>query len=992
LLIDNLGRPPSKSDDYVDWRRSAKQHVEHLGSELMAQLETCVVRLATTASIASIAVMLAVGPAYGQSIGTAAGQASSAPDPAPATQDASDPVATETADVTVTGSRIPRSGASAPTPVSVVSADELLASSPSTAAAALNNLPSLVPNFGPSANGGSGSAGRNSLNLRNLGITRTLTLVDGRRYPATATDNTVDTNLIPQALIQRVEVVTGGASAAYGSDAVAGVVNFILDKAFTGIKVDVGSGITQRGDGAEYRADATFGTGFAGGRGHLTLNGEYYDSKIVDGDARAFRREGANLLVNPNASTPPTAANPSRVAATDVRVRATYGGLITAATGSTPANQALLIGTQFLPGGATSRFNYGILSTSSGQSGGDGVNTSIIQPIQRPLRRAAAYGRLSFDVTDGINAFVEGSYAATRSLAPTDFYHTGNNALTILRDNAFLPATGLVLPAGITSFRLARYDSEPDSYLRVQNYTTRILGGLEGTLGALKWQAFYQYGRNKQNVENFGIFNLDRSAFAVDAVNVGGQIVCAATQPNGTVAANGAVLNRFNAAASGCVPFNPFGQGAPSAAAIEYTNPVNARTSTVKDQTAGASIAGPAFNNWAGEVSFAAGVDYRRLDDVLVSNPAAAAQRFFTSNAAGWQGGYTIWEGFGEVNVPLARDLPLLHALDLNGAVRYADYSTTGGATTWKVGASWEPFADLRIRATRSRDIRAPNPEELFSGPLAANVLISDPARGGAQSTVPIVTSGNPNLRPEKADTTVVGFVYRPSWLSGFDFSVDGYNIKIKDAIASLTLQDYLNRCAAGDSDACARVNRNAAGVVTGGFNGPFNFVSLQARGIDIEVGYRTTLFDGNLSLRGFASYVDRLSTTTSVTINRAGDLNSGGGSPNSVPRWRGLATLNYDKGGANGFLQMRYIGSGDLDVTFTEASTNFNHVKAQAYFDGQIGYEVTKAFELSLNVQNLLDKDPPFAPFVGNYNVPTNASLYDQLGRTYRVRARIRF
>lgn len=909
-----------------------------------------------------VAALFAV-PAFGQSTDAAAASAS------------------DDSTITVTGSRIPRSGVSAPTPVSVVSASELLASSPSTAAAALNNLPSLVPQYGPAANGGSGSAGRNSLNLRGLGIIRTLTLMDGRRYPATATNNTVDTNLIPQALIQRVEVVTGGASAAYGSDAVSGVVNFILDKSFTGIKADVSSGITQRGDGAEYRGSLTFGTGFADGRGHLTLNGEYYDSKIVKGDARAFRRAGNNLLVNPNASNPATAANPSRIAASDVRVRATYGGLIISATGGTAADQALLIGTQFLPGGVPAPYDYGTLSTSSGQSGGDGVNTAIIQPIQRPLRRAAAFGRLSYDVTDSINVFVEASYAATRALAPTQFYHTGNNAMTIQRDNAYLPAAtrAQMTALGITSFRLARYDSEPNSYLRVDNYTTRVLGGLEGKIGGLQWQAFYQYGHNKQNVDNYGVYNLERSRLAVDAV---------VNPDNGNIVCRSTLTNPGN----GCVPFNPFGEGSPSAASIQYTNPLNDRTSIVEDQTAGVSLAGPLFTNWAGEISFATGVDYRRVDNILTSNPAATARQFFTANATGWKGGYTIWEGFGELNVPLARDLPLLHSLDVNGAVRYADYSTSGGVTTWKIGASWEPFEDFRVRATRSRDIRAPNPEELFSAPLAANSLISDPFRDGAQSTVQFVSRGNPNLKPEKADTTVLGFVYRPSWLPGFDFSVDWYNIKIKDAIDDLGAQGTLDRCFAGDASACAQIDRDAGGNIIGGSVGAFNFQSLHARGLDFEAGYRAPLFGGNLSLRGFFSYVDKLATTSTVTIDRAGDLNGGGANTTNVPRWRGLANINYEKNGASGFLQMRVIGNGKVNIDFNETATNFNNIDPQVYFDGQIGYQVNEALELTFNVQNLLDKVPPFVPLIGNYNVPTNAALYDQLGRTFRIMAKFRF
>lgn len=884
--------------------------------------------------------------------------------------------------IVVTGSRIPRSGVNAPTPVSVVSASELLASSPSTAAAALNNLPSLVSTYGPNANGGSASAGRNSLNLRGLGVMRTLTLLDGRRFPATATNNTVDTNLIPQALIQRVEVVTGGASAAYGSDAVAGVVNFILDKEYKGLKADIGYGLTQRGDGAEVHADLTYGTSFADSRAHLILNAEYYDSKIVEGDARAFRRRGANLLTNPNVGTPPTAADPTRLAAPDVRIPATYGGLITSATGGTPANNALLVGTQFLPGGIPAPYDYGTLSTASGQSGGDGINTALIQPILRPLRRAAAFGRLSYAVTDNVTAFLEGSYAATRALAPTQYYHTGNNAMTIQRDNAFLPESirTQMTTLGITSFRMARYDNEPDSTLRVQNYTSRILGGIEGKLGDLQWQAFYQYGRNKQNVDNFGMYLLDNSRLAVDAVAdpVTGNPVCRSTLTN---------------PGNGCVPFNPFGEGSPSAQAIAYTNPLNDSTSIVEDQIAGVNIAGPLFSNWAGEVSFATGIDYRRVQNTVTSNQAAATGQFFTASLAGWQGGYTIWEGFGELNVPLARDLPLLHLLDVNGAVRYADYSTSGGATTWKIGAIWEPVEDLRIRATRSRDIRAPNPEELFRGALSATYPISDPFRGGAQAGgVQFVSRGNPNLHPEKADTTVLGLVYRPNWLRGFDFSVDGYDIKIRDAIANLSPQEYLNRCFAGDAEACTHINRDASGVVTGGFIGAFNFQSLRARGIDFEAGYRTNAWGGSLSVRGLIGYVDELSTTTTVKVDRAGDLNSGAPSTNSVPRWRGLATVNYSTDTISTFLQMRYIGSGKLDVTWDDAATDFNRVAAQVYFDGQIGYRVAPELEFVFNVQNILDKEPPFAPLVSNYNVPTNAALYDQLGRTFRISARFRF
>lgn len=909
--------------------------------------------------------------------GRAPDSASVAPSP--------DTGAGEASDIVVTGSRIVRSGMNAPTPVTVLSATELLASSPSTVAAALNNLPAMVGTATPNSNGGSTSAGRSTLNLRGLGSTRSLILLDGRRFPATGTDNTVDTNLIPQGLIQRVDVVTGGASAAYGSDAVAGVVNFVLDTDFDGIKAEASLGLSERGDGFEKHVGLTFGRGFASDRGRIILNGEFYDSDGIEGDARAFRRRGDNILPNPDASNPPTAANPSFIAAPSVRTVATHGGLITSATGSTAANNAQIVGLQFLPGGVMAPYDYGALTTSSNQSGGDGVNTAILQPILRPLKRYGAFGRLSYDVTDNVTWFAEGSYGFSKGLAPTEYYHTGAQALTISADNAYLPDAlrTQMNDLGITSFKLARYDSEPNSVLETEDKAYRAQTGFNGRVGALNWQAFYQYGRVESKVLNYGMYRRSLYTLAVDAVvNGSGDIVCRSTLTNPD---------------NGCVPLNPFGEGAPSDASLAYVNDgVNDNYTTVVDQTAGASISGPLVEGWAGPISFATGIDYRNLHNKVLSNPGGAAGDYFTGSVAPWSGGYEIWEGFGELDIPLARNTPGLQSLDLNLAVRYADYSTSGGAWTWKAGLNWEPINDLRFRATRSRDIRAPNPNELFGAGVVRSYTINDPFRNGATTSgVPFTTAGNPNLTPEKADTTVLGVVYRPSWLPGFDISIDGYDIKIEDAIANLTPQEYLDRCFAGDTDLCGNITRNPAGVVNGGTVGPFNFQSVVTRGIDFEAGYRVPgdVFGGDLSFRGILGYIDTLKQSTdTATFERAGQLANSTPTPNSLPQWRGLLTANYLNGPWSSFLQMRYIGAGKLFNDYTAEDSNFNDVAAQAYFDFQIGYKVNSNTDVSLNVQNLLDKDPPFAPLTSNYNVPTIASLYDQIGRMYRLKVQISF
>ncbi|WP_371422804.1 TonB-dependent receptor plug domain-containing protein [Tardiphaga sp.] len=373
----------------------------------------------------------------------------------------------QSADIVVTGSRISNPNMTSPTPVTAVDSGQLLASQPTTIGAALNNLPQLVSVGGTQANGGTQSAGQFNLNLRGLGATRTLILLDGMRVPATSTLNTVDTNLLPQNLIQRVDIVTGGASAAYGSDAVSGVVNFVLDREFSGLKVEGSSGISGEGDNAEYRGALAFGTDFAGGRGHILLAGEYFSNKGVEGDARDFRREGDNIIVNPNA--PPTL-----ITARDVRIPFTFGGLITSATGGTAAAQAQLVGTQFFPNGQFGRFDFGTLTTASNQSGGDGINTATLQPIARPLDRRTAFGRVSYELAPDITAFAQGFYAYSKAQSYTAPYRIGGaGALLIQNDNAFLPdpVRQQMAALGVTSFRLGRYDSEYRTDIEDKNFT-----------------------------------------------------------------------------------------------------------------------------------------------------------------------------------------------------------------------------------------------------------------------------------------------------------------------------------------------------------------------------------------------------------------------------------------------------------------------------------------------------------------------------------------
>ena len=362
-------------------------------------------------------------------------------------------------------------------------------------------------------------------------------------------------------------------------------------------------------------------------------------------------------------------------------------------------------------------------------------------------------------------------------------------------------------------------------------------------------------------------------------------------------------------------------------------------------------------------------------------------------------------EGFFETVVPLLDGKPFFKHLDLNGAVRYTNYSLSGGVTSWKGGATWDVDDQLRFRGTRSRDIRAPNLAELFQAGNNLNQTINDPALNKSYS-VQQFAAGNPNLKPEKADTTTAGAVYRPHWLPGFGISVDYYDIKIKGAIYSNTAQAVINLCQAGDPLQCSFITRNAQNQITFVTLLPLNVSSEGTKGVDIEATYQRELSDfvsrwnGSISLRAVGTYVaHRTVTIGGVTTDYAGSNANFDQNSQAVPSWRWLASATYLNGPFTGTLTSRVIGAGKINAAWVEGvDIDRNHVPAIAYFDLSLSYKfpnVGRGVELYGAVQNLLDKDPPVAPIYGAtgfLGTGTNGYLYDVIGRQFRVGVRARF
>jgi len=970
-----------------------------------------------TIGAGSLALLLAVSAS-----GTAAAQAApapSAPDegssvgttgeaverqPANPTTPGPAAAATGGGDIVVTGSRVISNGFSAPTPVTVVTGEKLLTSTPTTIGEALNKLPQFANSIRPSTSQFAPESGASTqLNLRSLGAQRGLILLDGRRLNPSTAGGIVDVSILPEELVSRVDIVTGGASAAYGSDAVAGVVNFVLDTKFRGLKANVQGGITERGDNGNFKGSLTWGTDI-GSTLHLVASGSYFrQDGILNYRDRDWFRSCAPVVVP---------GTPARLQRCNVKTSfMAAGGLITAGP---------LAGTQFLEGGVPAPFTYGNPRTATQMVGGDGEDQGLdFQPLPK-LERITGYAHLDWKPSDRLTFFADGLYgrSATQYHGTLQgFYAT--TALTIYRDNAYLPAAIAARmddPNGdgnradaIQRFTLGHsFPQIGPQTNRGISETERVTAGFSSKVGTWNVDGYYEYGTNLQTIRSIGNLTIQRLFDSVDAVrNAAGQIVCRSTLTS----------------PHDCVPLNVFGPDSASQAAVDYVraSPYGGSGSVTRERTeenvAELTARGNLFSTWAGPVAVALGGGYRKETVNRKVDPGSNGPKFpngliprgveftryisstsgayFLSNQQPIKGGYDLYELFGEALVPLAEDVPFARKLVIDLAGRYTHYSTSGGVETWKVGVNWQPIRDFRFRATRSRDIRAANLTELYSTSSAGAASVVDPFRNNATPVVISLALGNQQLRPERADTLTLGGVFTPTFLRGAQLSLDYYDIKIAGAIGQLGTQNIVNQCFAGAAAACGLLERDAGGNLFRINNGYLNINKLKTSGLDIEASYRTAIPGGSAGLRVIASRVFELSTLIpgGSTVDRAGQVGTSGG----VPKWNFNISATVAQGGLSLTWDERVIGAGTYDSTFVEGrDIDDNRLPAVAYTDLSLSYKFkvgSHDLEAYGVVNNLFDKDPPRQS--GSYfvfaTIPTNTYLYDQIGRAFTLGLRVR-
>jgi len=1011
-------------------------------------------RLALTCGVSSAALLVGAVPAFAAD--TAQAQSGST-----------------VGEVVVTGSRLRLNGMLTPVPVTAVNFAELKSMSPGTLVEGLVQLPQFYNSQTPaSAAGWFTRGGYGNLDMRGLGINRTLTLLNGRRMISSTAFGGVDTTVFPSAVIKSVESVTGGASAAYGTDAVAGVTNFILDTNFRGLRVSGQGGETTRGDSKNYEVSAALGVPL-GDKGHLIVSGEYFQQDGVHDYKGRDWYQGWGTI--------PDSSGLLQTVPNVVSRGSTFDGLIFAP--GTAIN-----GLAFNRDGTASPFVTGSVTTgtlgtpparqsiTSGGSGDDlGAEVFTIYP---DVKRSSIFAYADYEVAPNLTVFaqyIRGTTGTFRYNTPRGSLQGTPTAVTIFSGNPFLPASvqNLMTANGIPSFTLRRTgsfeDIGHDITLSDDSVMNSITSGFKWDIDSAHlfqgWtvDGYYQYGHNERRGYQVGL-RVDRIFAAVDAVRdpATGNTVCRTTLFNNTFA--------------GCQPLNLFGRGNASAAAVDYvvgndpgqniTTPLffagsgfaNGETDTYTSQEAKVNIitmqqhvaeltfSGDVYRGWgAGPITAAFGGTYRQDNirqivrdstnqssnhtsghPVLCNGDAAAIAAGLRgvngpdcANTVGIQyskvsnieGQIDVKEAFAETLIPLVSDLPFLKLLKVDLAGRWADYSGSGAIWSYKGGVDADIVDGLRLRGTYSRDVRAANLSERFDKTGGA-ATITDP-RYPADGTVNVTvfSGGNPNVRPEKADTFTGGVVVQPSFIPGLSVSADWYRIKIKDAIGQLGTQAVVNQCEAGATDLCTLITRDVTTdrlVLVG--NVFVNITEALVKGVDAEVGYRhdVNVFGGGdeaISSRLFASWLlmNKQAIGSTTPIDRAGQtgIQQSDGVPYSLPKFKATGNVTYSNGPFSVFLQGRFISAGVNENNPPTVATTLanNHVDAAFYADMRLSYRFDTPengnMEVFGTVTNLFDKDPPITPYYSafaGYAIQDNPTLFDVLGRRFVVGAKISY
>lgn len=935
--------------------------------------------------------------------------------------------------IIVTGSRIARSDLVNPMPVGVIKMDDALRFNSNDIYSVLQQNPAL--GFGGTSLNSSATgwdSGARFINLRNLGTNRSLTLIDGRRRVSGSTrSSAVDIGTIPLGMIDRVEIITGGAAAVYGADAVTGAVNIITKKNIDETTISVTGGLSERGDAGNAQVSVSTGFKFADGRGRVSVGGTYsWTDSLYMYDRYDWTQQP--LLLPNLANTGTSDGIPDRIHVWNYRQHyyAYEPNFWLGTVNGQVVNQRFMLE----DGGTVRPMVHDIyMDKAPAQfalgSGGDGRNLTDMTQFRGAEHAISTLGRVEYDLTDHVTWSGYFSYSRNNYDGAGTYYRDdtrttfmGVGSAKAYLDNPFLPDAirAVMQEYGLTSLNIDRtYGNFPVRDELHKRETITVGTELTGSLSdSLNWSAFYQYGRFKDHAIEGNVPIRSHWLAARDVI----------TGPNGLP-----VCRDVTARAAGCVPLNIFSKAAPSEELLNYVMGDRDEYRTITQQSAGVEIDGSLFHLPAGDVKFALGAEYRKDTLTNRDDPLALSGELVYGGGPGKRSELDVEadvkEAFAELVVPVFVDAPLAHRLDLELAYRYSDYSTVGGTSAWKAGAIWEPFEGFAIRGVRSRSVRTPNFGELYEPMVTSTTTgsISDPCEAGDINKTPtreancralgvvtplpdiktgphITTGGNPDLKPEISNSLTLGFVWQPTFLPGFDMTVDYWNIDIDDYIYQLSYTQILNLCVdlpTIDNQYCKAQGRNQTPDVPTTQQGVLlpagaplyvnaqqgNISRMQARGIDVGMNYAVKAGPGRLGLKFAGTYLIKHTFETTPGAP-AGDIFYEG--QYNYPKVRANLTTTYDIGRLGLALSTRYQSGGKGDRMATPEQYDNNSVPSHTYFDLSARLDFGRHI-VNLAVNNLTNKMPPYMAF-GEPGIYAASTVYDLVGRSYSLSYTLKF
>ena len=971
-------------------------------------------------------------------------------------------------EITVTGSRVRMtSGMQTPVPVTAITNSELSDFEPeATLAEQLDDLPQFMQTTSAQRGGViTGTSGASSLNMRGLGGNRTLVLFNGSRVVPNDRSSTVNVDVFPTALMKNIEVVTGGASAAYGADALAGVVNFILDRDYVGLKTNFSTGITEYGDGQNWNGSIAGGMK-VGEKLHLvgSIEGRRIHQidrdTVWDGDMETYK--GWGYVTNPAWTPTSPVGVPRQLTLPYVHTAVSSPmGLITVAgsslnrytftddgKGVRPYQNGTV--TSISGTGSTNSMSGGPEAALAGRTAfGNGA------PFGNEVKQESIFFGAKYDLTDNIvlhtDVIAGNTEGNSNNQAGNPHLGTTTWNMTIFRENPYLPASvvsamtaenrsSIVVSKMGSINGVTDIDTNESFHNRYQMWSANA--GFDWDLNG-NWQlkGSWQSGETDRTSIIYNEVRLDRLFLALDAVKDStGKIVCNVQTKNPTpaqLAADPSVAGKtfagqqplpitrkspvgMDGSIEKCVPLNPFGYGQNSQAAIDYISDDRIALTHVESDFAELTLDGEIYKGFgAGAVSLATGFTYRKssfwqnfetnsgdpLDGPPQNAPTlgirgiplgysgASTSMFMFGGIPNINGEFNVKEVFAELNVPLWKSGSGNQALDFNIAGRRSDYSRSGNINSWKYGLSAQLYSDMRVRGTVSRDVREPSFNELF-GQQGTGGTVNDPQRNNANTQITLFSGGNPNLKPEIADTYTAGVVYQPSfaeWAKGLQVSVDWYAIQVAGFVGQLGAQRIANECNSGAKELCSLIDRDSTGQITRILDGFLNINAAKVSGVDTEIQYRyePDFFSGkeeSITVRALMGYMRE----NSQTNLGAAKLEQAGGP--GRPKWTTMLATTYNLGNfgatatANFYDSVRvnnlWVEGVDVDDNITAATATMN----LAFFyrgDTASGAKWRAAF----NITNLFDREPPIVPsFSTRFGSQTISNEYDVYGRRYQL------